>query len=329
MEEEGKGEQGSQGEKMEITASSDDTSASTSMDQQTEHGPSIGRTSSTNRSPSGDTENTTEDLRAEEDEGAGKMSHDSDSDTDLDRDSDKGEEEGEEEEGEDEPESLAQWIKHVHKLKWERHIECEIRLAHHKHLRNLKQAIAAGDDITTTNKFERLKNEQEVNEFYATQYGWKARLDKNDITVHNVGCAKQFIWPKFYQPHSLKRSEQKRRARQQEAERLGSSDQALSDSAQGLGVDEQMEEEKRQAAILEAQVEALRDQNRELEEDTANLQRIAYTPHANINAAAFLYIVPTHIPCNLVSELVRDCDLPDAGDIVTWCADDASVQRLI
>ncbi|GBG65497.1 hypothetical protein CBR_g51092 [Chara braunii] len=72
-------------------------------------------------------------------------------------------------------------------------------------------------------------------------------------------------------------------------EQLGSSDQVLSDSAKGLGVDEQMEEEKRQAVILEAQVEVLRDQNREVEEDTINLQKIAHTPHADINAAAKLY----------------------------------------
>ncbi|GBG75876.1 hypothetical protein CBR_g21119 [Chara braunii] len=173
MEEEGKGEQGSQGEEMEITASSDDTSASASTNHQTEHVPSAGRTSSTNSSPSGDTENTAEDSGGGEDEGAGKTSQD----TNLDGDSDMGEEEWDEEEGEENPETLAQWIKHVHKLKWERHIECEIRLAHHKHLRNLKQATTAGDDITTANRFERLKNEMEVNEFYATQYGWKARLD--------------------------------------------------------------------------------------------------------------------------------------------------------
>ncbi|GBG59394.1 hypothetical protein CBR_g38420 [Chara braunii] len=106
-----------------------------------EYGPSVGRTRSTNRSSSGDTENTAEASRGEEDEGTGKMSQDSD--TDLEGDSDKGEEEWEEEESKEEPETLAQWIKHVHKLKWERHIECEICLAHHKHLRNLKQATAA------------------------------------------------------------------------------------------------------------------------------------------------------------------------------------------
>ncbi|GBG90648.1 hypothetical protein CBR_g50996, partial [Chara braunii] len=110
IEEEGKGEQGSQGEEMEITASSDDTSTSASTDHRTEHGPSTDRTSSTNRSPFGDMENTTEDSGGEEDEGAGKTSQDSD--TDLDGDNDKGEEEWEEEEEED-PETLAQWIKHV------------------------------------------------------------------------------------------------------------------------------------------------------------------------------------------------------------------------
>ncbi|GBG73565.1 hypothetical protein CBR_g16908 [Chara braunii] len=230
-----------------------------------------------------------QDSGGESVEGQGKMAQDSD--TDLEGDSDKGEDDWEEEdeEEEDEPKTLSQWIKHVHKLEWERHIECEIRLAHHKHLRNLKQATAAGDDITTTNRFERLKNEQEVNEFYTTQYGWKARLDRNDITVHNAGYSKQFIWPKSYQPQGLKRAEQKRRAQQQEQEQLGRRDHDLSHATQGLDLDEQMEEEKGQAAILEAQLEVLRDQNRELGEDTTNLQKIAYAPHADVNATAKLY----------------------------------------
>ncbi|GBG77752.1 hypothetical protein CBR_g24199 [Chara braunii] len=153
----------------------------------------------------------------------------------------------------------------------------------------MAQDSAAGDDITTENRFERLKNEQEVNEFYATQYGWKARMDKNDITVHNAGYSKQFIWSKSYQPQGLKRAEQKRRAQQQEAEHSGCRDQDLSDSAQVLGVDEQIKEEKRQAAILEAQVEVPKDQNRKLEEDTINLKKIAYAPHADIDATAKLY----------------------------------------
>ncbi|GBG67705.1 hypothetical protein CBR_g833 [Chara braunii] len=71
-------------------------------------------------------------------------------------------EEWEDAEGEEQPETLAQWIRTVHKLRWERHIECEVRLAHHKHLRNLKQATTAGEDITSTNRFEWLKKEQEI-----------------------------------------------------------------------------------------------------------------------------------------------------------------------
>ncbi|GBG89722.1 hypothetical protein CBR_g49575 [Chara braunii] len=289
MKEKGKEDQGSQGEEMKVTTSSEGTSTTASTDQRTDQGPAIGRVRSTKASSPEVSKNTAQDLGGKTVEGEGKMAQDSD--RDLDRDSDKRQDdwEEEEEEEEDEPETLAQWIKHVHKLKWERHIECEIRLAHHKHLRNLKQATAAGEDITTANKFERLKNEQDVNEFYATQYGMKARLDKNDIMVHNAGYAKQFIWPKSYQPQGLKRAEQKRRAQQQQLEFSGSRDQDLSDSTQGVGVDEPMEEEKRQAVILEAQLKVLKEQNSELGEDTINLQKIAYAPHADINAAAKLY----------------------------------------
>ncbi|GBG59506.1 hypothetical protein CBR_g38530 [Chara braunii] len=90
--------------------------------------------------------------------------------------------EEDEEEGEDEQEDAdvedwtrERWVKEVEQLEWGRTIKCEIRLAHYKHLRNLQQATQAGDDITTENRFELLRREGEVNEFYASQYARKSR----------------------------------------------------------------------------------------------------------------------------------------------------------
>ncbi|GBG65089.1 hypothetical protein CBR_g49452 [Chara braunii] len=210
-------------------------------------------------------------------------------DTEEESEEDAEGEEWEDAEGEEQPETLAQWIRTVHKLRWERHIECEVRLAHHKHLRNLKQATTAGEDTISTNRFEWLKKEQEINEFYAAQYAWKARPDNNDLTVHNASYTKQFIWPKTYQSQGLKRSEQKRKAQQETAGKASNMEQGTDDSSEELEEREQIEEERRQAAILEAQINVLKDQNRELGGDTTNLQKIAYAPHPDINAAAKLF----------------------------------------
>ncbi|GBG93100.1 hypothetical protein CBR_g58785 [Chara braunii] len=139
------------------------------------------------------------------------------------------------------------------------------------------------------NRFEWLKKEPEVNEFYAAQYAWKAIPANNDITIHKAGYTKQFVWPKTYQPQGLKRPEQKRRAQQEAADKSNSGDQETVDATNGREEDEQMEEEKRQVAILEAQINVLKDQNRELEADTINLQKIASSSHTDINAAAKLY----------------------------------------
>ncbi|GBG81205.1 hypothetical protein CBR_g31877 [Chara braunii] len=94
----------------------------------------------------------------------------------------------EEEEEEDEQDELdekdwsrEQWVKEVEQLEWGRTIECEIRLAHHKHLRNLQQVTQAGEDITSKNRFELLRREGEINEFYASQYASKTRTVKNEI----------------------------------------------------------------------------------------------------------------------------------------------------
>ncbi|GBG61156.1 hypothetical protein CBR_g19231 [Chara braunii] len=98
-----------------------------------------------------------------------------------------------------------------------------------------------------------------------------------------------FVWPKTYQPQGLKRSEQKRMMQQEAANKSKSGDHETDEATNGREEDEQMEEEKRQAAILEAQINVLKDQNRELEADTINLQKIASSSHTDIKAAAKLY----------------------------------------
>ncbi|GBG74500.1 hypothetical protein CBR_g18910 [Chara braunii] len=212
--EEGQGEAKAQSEGMDITPSEAEDSSSSSSDQHTRPGsPSAGNSPSGRAqmdsgenvmaNPSNDSKedmDSGEDVRMSQDSG-----EDSREDTGEDTKGEEWEDAEEEEEPEEELETLAQWIRTVHKLKWERHVECELRLAHHKHLRNLKQATSAGDDITSTNKFEWLRKELEVNEFYASQYAWKAHPNSNDILVHNGNYAKQFIWPKTYQPQGLKR----------------------------------------------------------------------------------------------------------------------------
>ncbi|GBG71843.1 hypothetical protein CBR_g10782 [Chara braunii] len=74
-----------------------------------------------------------------------------------------GEEEEEEEEDQEDSDvedwTRDQWVKEVEQLEWGRTIECEIRLAHHKHLRNLQQVTQAGEDITSENRFELLRRE--------------------------------------------------------------------------------------------------------------------------------------------------------------------------
>ncbi|GBG83010.1 hypothetical protein CBR_g36629 [Chara braunii] len=181
-----------------------------------------------------------------------------------------------EDEEEEEPETLEIWVNCVQALEWERAVACEVPLAHHKHLRNLKEATGATKGITTTNRFEILKKEKEINEFYAEQYGWKAEHHNNDIQVRNEVYSKQFEWPKTYLPKAMKRSESKRKASYASTKDEG-------------GDEELMEDARRQAAILEVQVNVLKDHNRELGEDTTNSEKIAYVPHKEIEAAARLY----------------------------------------
>ncbi|GBG66451.1 hypothetical protein CBR_g61494 [Chara braunii] len=191
-------------------------------------------------------------------------------------------------EEEEEQETLERWVKCVHALEWEHHVECEIRLAHHKHLRNLKEATTTTEGITITNRFEILKKEKKINEFYVAQYGWKAQHRNNDIQVQNEGYSKQFEWPKTYQPKGMKRSERKKKA-QQETQQADKQGQSQASTEEEMGDEELMEDVRRQAAILEAQINVLKDQNPELDEDTMNLEKIAYTPHKENEAAERLH----------------------------------------
>ncbi|GBG92088.1 hypothetical protein CBR_g54343 [Chara braunii] len=118
--------------------------------------------------------------------------------------------------------------------------------------------------------------EKEINEFYAKQYGWKAQHHNNDIQVRKEGYNKQFEWPKTYLPKAMKRSESKRKA-------------SSARTGEEMGDEELREDARRQAAILEAQINVLKEQNRELGEDTTKLENIAYAPHKEIEAAARLY----------------------------------------
>ncbi|GBG73968.1 hypothetical protein CBR_g17680 [Chara braunii] len=156
-EEEGQGDHKPSREEMDISDPPADTPTSPSTAHQQGYSDTAGRSNSTSSQSSQSTRRRTTKTVGEAVEGAKEIAEDSGADSDSDGDS--GDENWEDEEEEEEPETLVQWIRTVHKLQWERHIECEIRLAHHKHLHNLKQATATGEDITTANRFERLKKE--------------------------------------------------------------------------------------------------------------------------------------------------------------------------
>ncbi|GBG87525.1 hypothetical protein CBR_g45583 [Chara braunii] len=106
-----------------------------------------------------------ENMTDEEIEQAEEDQSDSAADADLE---DSSEENGGNGYSNDEEYTLEQWIQTVEQLEWGRTIECEIRLAYHKNLRNLKQATQVAEDITTENRFELLNKEEEINEFDAT-----------------------------------------------------------------------------------------------------------------------------------------------------------------
>ncbi|GBG77065.1 hypothetical protein CBR_g23391 [Chara braunii] len=106
--------------------------------------------------------------------------------------------------------------------------------------------------------------------------------------VQNEGYSKQFEWPKTYQPNATKRSEHKRKP-QQEVQQTDKQGQSQASTREERGDEELMEDARRQAAILEAHINVLKDQNRELGEDTTNLDKIAYAPHKEIEASTKRY----------------------------------------
>ncbi|GBG78120.1 hypothetical protein CBR_g26057 [Chara braunii] len=193
----------------------------------------------------------------------------------------------EEEEEEEEPETLERWVKCVHALEWERLVECEVR-GSPQAPKKFEGSHSSSRGHHHRKPLRHTEKEKEVNEFYATQYGWKAQLRKNDIQVQSGNYNKLFEWPRTYQANGLKRSERKRKA-QQEAQQTDKESQSQASTEEETGEEELMEDARRQAVILEAQINVLKDQNRELGEDTTNLDKIAYAPHKEIEAAAKLY----------------------------------------
>ncbi|GBG83512.1 hypothetical protein CBR_g37226 [Chara braunii] len=216
-------------------------------------------------------------LQAEEDQ--------RESSKEEDNESSMGEEEEEEEEDQEDADAedwtRDRWIKEVEQLEWGRTTECEIRLAHHKHLRNLQLATQAGEDITSENRFELLRREGEINEFYASQYARKSCTIRNEIHIQQEEYGRLFQWPKSYHNKERKGNSGKRKA--QLSEEQGSSTNGMKDSMEGAAMEEDQEKReseeeevqdlRRQAAILVVQVNLLKDENRELEDDTVNMQR--------------------------------------------------------
>eukprot|EP00896_Chara_braunii_P028878 GBG86754.1 hypothetical protein CBR_g42038 [Chara braunii] len=258
-------------------------------------------TKEANQQQEGDEQKEKEDLQrqatileaqAEEDQRESSEKEDSESST--------GEEEEEEEEGQEDTDvedwTRDRWIKEVEQLEWGRTIECEIRLAHHKHLRNLQLATQAGEDITSENRFELLRREGEINEFYASQYARKSCTIRNEICIQQEEYGRLFQWPKSYYNKERKGDSKKRKA--QSAEEQGSSANGVNDSMDGAAMEEDQEKReseeeevqdlRRQAAILVVQVNLLKDENRELEDDTVNVQKIAKGRWKEIEAATRL-----------------------------------------
>ncbi|GBG75887.1 hypothetical protein CBR_g21129 [Chara braunii] len=176
--------------------------------------------------------------------------------------------------------------RYVRSLELDKTVEVEVRLAHHKHLRNLnlRAATKVEDTISLENRYEILRKERELNEFYAAQYSMKTRIDKNRITVDTRNYEQHFIWPKSYAEQRAERRAKKNKREEQQ----GSTDAQDQDTASTTADEESMDELRRQAAILEAQVKVLRDKNRELDENCITLKDVAGGAHKEIEAAARL-----------------------------------------
>ncbi|GBG58670.1 hypothetical protein CBR_g71 [Chara braunii] len=231
-------------------------------------------------------------LQAEEDQRESSPDTESESASEEEEE----EEEVEQEDSDVEEWTRERWVKEVEQLEWGRTIECEIRLAHYKHLRNLQQATQAGEDITPENRFELLRREGEVNEFYASQYARKSRTVRNEILLQQEEYERIFQWPKSYHSKERKRDGKKRKAQtiEEQSSLVGGRNDPMEGAAmeeeQGKGEreEEEVQDLRRQAAILVVQVNLLKDENRELEDDTVNVQKIATGKWKEVEAAARL-----------------------------------------
>ncbi|GBG60035.1 hypothetical protein CBR_g366 [Chara braunii] len=200
------------------------------------------------------------------------------------------------------------------------------------------------DDITSENRFELLKREGEINEFYAAQYATKARPLNNDIQIHNDDYAKIFQWPKTYQNKNSKATSRKRKPQREDDQESraeqATRDQSLKedDKQHEEGEDQEKQELQRQATILEAPLNALKDENREFEEETINLQKNAQVQLKEMEAAARLeakngarrrvilpcrwndkhadWEVAIHRSLQLITTLVSNCEGKDLQQII-------------
>ncbi|GBG89256.1 hypothetical protein CBR_g48963 [Chara braunii] len=182
---------------------------------------------------------------------------------------------------EEDKESLEYVQQYVKSLERARSVESKVRLAHHKHLRNLRAVTTMANDINTENKFEVLEKEGEINEFYAAQYSLKTKVENEKMKVNLSSYGQHFTWPKPYE----EKNEGKRAKRQRNT---ASKSKAEEQTNQTTEDSETVDELNRQAAILEAQVNALRDQNRELDDNCLNLKDIVTWYNKEIEAAARL-----------------------------------------
>ncbi|GBG60648.1 hypothetical protein CBR_g8668 [Chara braunii] len=219
--------------------------------------------------------------RTEEEESDGESDddtmQDSKDESPTEEDEDMGDEDDEQGQSMD---SLHYILQYVRSLELDRTVELEVRLAHHKYLRNLRSATKVEDSISMENRFEIIRKEKELNEFYAAQYSMKARTEKNKITK---SYEQKFSWPKTYVEQRAERME-KRNKRDKEQ---GTAGESLHETS--ISTKESSEEDlRRHAAILEAQVNVLRDQNREMDDLCITLKDVAGGGHKEIEAAARL-----------------------------------------
>ncbi|GBG74462.1 hypothetical protein CBR_g18872 [Chara braunii] len=156
-------------------------------------GPSENQTPDASRDRKRNRLEGSENQRTEEEEADGDAEdsaiQDSEDEGSKEEDEDMGDEEDEQGQSMDSLDYVQQYIR---SLELDRIVELEVRLAHHKHLRNLKSATKVEDNISMEKRFEILKKEKELNEFYAVQYSMKTRTEKNIITVDTKSYEQRF-----------------------------------------------------------------------------------------------------------------------------------------